>query len=45
MTPEEFFVGSSAESVRRYLLLGEVAGRPQALDRIYVPEYIVKSVR
>jgi predicted RNA methylase len=45
VTPEEFFVGSSAESVRRYLLLGEVAGRPQALGRVYVPEYIVKSVR
>ncbi|NAZ11150.1 MAG: N-6 DNA methylase [Desulfurococcales archaeon] len=45
VTPEEFFVGSSAESVRRYLLLGEVAGRSGALGRVYVPVYIVKSVR
>ena len=48
VTPEEFFAGSSAESVRRYLLLGEVAGgerRVQSMGRVYVPEYIVKSVR
>jgi predicted RNA methylase len=45
VTPEEFFVGSSAESVRRYLLLGEVVGRPGTLGRVYVPVYIVKSVR
>jgi predicted RNA methylase len=45
VTPEEFFVGSSAESVRRYLLLGERAGRPGTLGRVYVPVYIVKSVR
>jgi predicted RNA methylase len=45
VTPEEFFVGSSAESVRRYLLLGEIVGKPKTSGRVYVPVYIVKSVR
>jgi hypothetical protein len=46
VTPEEFFVGSSAESVRRYLLKGEVSkdGKwVKALSRIYIPQIIVKS--
>jgi|GEM_PF-572935 len=44
VTPEEFFTGSSAESVRRYLL-GEVVQKGNNINvtnRIYIPEYIVK---
>jgi len=36
VTPEEFFAGGSAESVRRFLFLGK--------DRIYVPRYIIRSI-
>jgi type I restriction-modification system DNA methylase subunit len=45
VTPEEFFTGSSAESIRRYLL-GEVVQNGIKINvttnRIYIPEYIVK---
>lgn len=46
VTPEEFFVGSSAESVRRYLFKGEVkrdGGWVKARHATYVPQIIVKS--
>jgi predicted RNA methylase len=46
VTPEEFFVGSSAENVRRYFLKGEVGkdGKwVKALFRIYIPQIIIKS--
>jgi hypothetical protein len=46
VTPEEFFAGRSAESIRRYLLRGEVmkSGKwTRALERIYIPEIIIKS--
>ena len=45
VTPEEFFAGSSAESVRRFLLLGKSDEKSGALNRVYVPEYIVKSTK
>jgi predicted RNA methylase len=46
VTPEEFFFGSSAESVRRYLLKGEISkdGKwVKELPRVYVPQVIIKS--
>jgi len=46
VTPEEFFVGSSAESIRRYLLKGEVSKDSKwikVLYRIYAPQVIIKS--
>jgi tRNA1(Val) A37 N6-methylase TrmN6 len=46
VTPEEFFVGSSAESVRRHLLKGEVSkdGKwVKVLPRRYIPQVIIKS--
>lgn len=46
VTPEEFFFGSSAESVRRYLLKGEVSKDNEwvkAVSRIYIPQVIIKS--
>jgi hypothetical protein len=46
VTPEEFFFGGSAESVRRFLLRGEIIkdrGKVKKLPRIYVPEIIIKS--
>jgi hypothetical protein len=46
VTPEEFFVGRSAESVRRFLFTGEVMkdGRwIKTLSRTYIPRVIVKS--
>jgi len=46
VTPEEFFVGRSAESVRRYLFMGEVkSGNEWAkLSRkVYIPQIIIKS--
>lgn len=39
VTPEEFFSGSSAENIRRYLLGEAVQG---STNRIYLPEFIVK---
>jgi tRNA G10 N-methylase Trm11 len=44
--PEEFFVGSSAESVRRYLLKGEISKDSKwvkELPRVYIPQAIIKS--
>jgi hypothetical protein len=46
VTPEEFFVGRSAESVRRFLLRGEVMRDGEWVKvsrRVYVPQVIVKS--
>jgi predicted RNA methylase len=46
VTPEEFFVGSSAESVRRYLLKGEINEDGKwikVLSRLYIPQVIIKS--
>jgi len=48
VTPEEFFAGSSAESVRRYIFQGEVYDPKKRvyvrkLDRRYIPLYIVRS--
>ena len=48
VTPEEFFVGESAESVRRYLFLGEVYDERSRkyvrnLCRVYRLKYIIKS--
>jgi hypothetical protein len=46
VTPEEFFVGSSAESVRRYLLKGEISKDSKwtkELPRVYIPQVIIKS--
>jgi hypothetical protein len=46
VTPEEFFVGSSAESVRRYLLKGETSKDSKwakELPRVYIPQVIIKS--
>ena len=47
VTPEEFFAGGSAESVRRYLLKGETMDKSgdwcRTLSRVYAPQIIVKS--
>jgi len=47
VTPEEFFVGSSAESIRRYLLKGEQIDKNgrwnKVTNRIYIPQIIIKS--
>ena len=46
VTPEEFFVGRSAESLRRYLFKGEVMKDGKWIktsSRIYMPCVIVKS--
>jgi len=48
VTPEEFFAGASAESIRRFLLLGEVYNSERdayvkEYARAYVPKVIVKS--
>jgi SAM-dependent methyltransferase len=48
VTPEEFFAGKSAESVRRFLFLGEVYDKEsknyiKKLGRIYRPKIIIKS--
>jgi hypothetical protein len=47
VTPEEFFGGGSAESIRRYLLKGEVMSKNgrwhKTLSRTYVPQIILKS--
>ena len=48
VTPEEFFVGRSAESVRRYMFFGEVFDDLQEryvrkLDRIYRIKYVIRS--
>ena len=48
VTPEEFFSGSSAESVRRYIFRGEAyesarEGYVKRLERRYIPLYIVRS--
>jgi hypothetical protein len=46
VTPEEFFAGRSAESVRRYLFKGEVMKDSRWIktsSRIYMPCVIVKS--
>jgi hypothetical protein len=48
VTPEEFFAGSSAESLRRYLFRGEIYDPKKGeyikkLARQYIPLYIVRS--
>jgi len=48
VTPEEFFSGKSAESVRRYLFLGEVFNEENKVyekkyNRVYIPKIIVRS--
>jgi len=48
VTPEEFFAGGAAESVRRFLFRGEVYDEKSKKclkkeDRVYMPKYIVKS--
>lgn len=48
VTPEEFFAGKAAESIRRYLFLGEVYDKDKGayvkkFNRIYIPKIIVKS--
>jgi predicted RNA methylase len=48
VTPEEFFAGASAESVRRFLFLGEVYDRKsnayiKKYNRVYVPRVLVRS--
>jgi hypothetical protein len=48
VTPEEFFAGASAESVRRFLLLGEVYDSKcnayvKKYNRVYTPRVMVRS--
>jgi hypothetical protein len=46
VTPEEFFVGGSAESVRRYLFKGEISKDDRwvkVANRTYIPQIIIKS--
>jgi predicted RNA methylase len=46
VTPEEFFVGGSAESVRRYLFKGEISKDDRwvkVANRTYMPQIIIKS--
>jgi hypothetical protein len=47
VTPEEFFAGGSAESIRRYFLKGEIMDKNgewrRASSKVYVPQIIVKS--
>jgi hypothetical protein len=48
VTPEEFFAGASAESVRRFLFLGEIYDSRCGTyvgkyDRIYMPRVVVRS--
>jgi len=48
VTPEEFFAGKAAESIRRYLFLGEVFNErdmryEKKYHRVYVPRVIVRS--
>jgi predicted RNA methylase len=46
VTPEEFFVGGNAESVRRYLFKGEVSRDSKwvkVVNRVYIPQVIIKS--
>jgi len=46
VTPEEFFVGGSAESVRRFLFKGEIYNNSKWIkvaNRIYIPQIIIKS--
>jgi len=48
VTPEEFFAGASAESVRRFLFLGEVYDNKvndyiKKYERIYIPKVIIRS--
>jgi hypothetical protein len=48
VTPEEFFAGRSAESVRRWLLHGEVYDAKEKehikrIQRVYLPKYVIRS--
>jgi len=48
VTPEEFFAGRSAESVRRYLLQGEVFNEENKMyekkySRVYTPRIVIRS--
>ena len=48
VTPEEFFAGAAAESIRRYLLLGEIYDKPskkyiKKLSREYKLKYVIRS--
>jgi len=48
VTPEEFFAGKAAESIRRYLFLGEVFNErdmryEKKYHRVYMPRIVVRS--